>query len=126
MNVPLNLRYTPTHEWVREEGEEVTVGITDHAQHELTDIVFVELPEIGREVSAGEACCVVESTKVAADVYAPVSGKITASNTELDANPNWVNESPYEKGWLFRIAPSDRSELSKLKTPHEYAQSLES
>jgi glycine cleavage system H protein len=120
MNVPDGLRYTETHEWVRQEGNEVVVGITDFAQHELTDIVFVDLPEVGRELVAGEACCVVESTKVASDVYAPVSGKVVAVNTDLGGHPDLVNSSPYEGGWLIRIAASDPSQAGSLMAAGEY------
>lgn len=120
MNIPEDVKYTESHEWVRQDGEEVVVGVSDYAQHELTDIVFVELPEIGSEVEAGDAICVVESTKVASDVYAPVSGRITAVNEEIVDNPQWVNESPYEDGWLFRIAASDLSPLDGFKTAEEY------
>ena len=126
MNIPENLRYTESHEWVRSEDGEFVVGISDFAQHELTDIVFVELPDVDSEVSAKEACCVVESTKIAADIYAPVSGKIVAVNEELNDHPEWVNESPYEKGWLFRIAPSDESELDSLMNGPEYQSHLDS
>jgi glycine cleavage system H protein len=120
MNVPDGLKYTESHEWLRQEGEEVVVGISDYAQHELTDIVFVELPEVDSVVEAGDAICVVESTKVAADVYAPVSGTVIAVNEDLADNPQWVNESPYEKGWLFRIAASDLSPLDGFRTAAEY------
>lgn len=120
MNVPEGLCYTETHEWVRLEGLEAVVGITDFAQHELTDIVFVELPEVGREVQAREACCVVESTKVAADIYAPVTGTVAAINKELGSHPDWINESPFEKGWLFRLVPKNPEELQALKTAEAY------
>jgi glycine cleavage system H protein len=122
MNVPEGLKYTTSHEWARVEEGTVVIGVTDYAQHELTDIVFIELPDPGREVKAGEACCVVESTKVASDIYAPVSGKILAVNEELTENPNLVNESPYEKGWLFKIEAADLGELEKLKSHSEYAE----
>jgi glycine cleavage system H protein len=122
MNVPEGLKYTTSHEWARVEEGTVVVGVTDYAQHELTDIVFIELPDPGREVKAGEACCVVESTKVASDIYAPVSGKILAVNEELTENPNLVNESPYEKGWLFKIEAADLGELENLKSHSEYAE----
>jgi len=125
MNIPENLKYTESHEWVKSADGECTVGITDFAQHELTDIVFVDLPEEGSEVSAKEACCVVESTKIAADIYAPVSGKVTAVNEELNDHPEWVNESPYEKGWLFKIAPSDEEELDSLMNGAEYQSHLD-
>jgi glycine cleavage system H protein len=124
MNVPADLKYTESHEWVRIEGGEVVMGITDYAQHELTDVVFVDLPAVGSEVTAGDACCVVESTKVAADVYAPVSGKVVAVNTDLEANPELVNESPYEKGWLIRIATEDVSTLDSLKDANAYQQAI--
>lgn len=114
MNVPETLKYCETHEWARLEEGAVVVGISDFAQHELTDIVFVELPEVGRAVAAKEACCVVESTKVASDVYAPVAGTITAVNADLATHPDWINQSPYEKGWLFRIAPASPAELESL------------
>ena len=121
MNVPEELKYTTSHEWAKAEDGVVTVGVTDYAQHELTDIVFIELPELGVEVKAGEACCVVESTKVASDIYAPVSGKIVAVNEDLVDSPNFVNESPYEKGWLFKIEASDLGELDNLKSHSDYA-----
>lgn len=126
MQIPENLRYTESHEWVRTEGGEVVIGITDFAQHELTDIVFVDLPEVGSEVIAKDACCVVESTKIAADIYAPMSGKVVAINEELNDHPEWVNESPYEKGWLLRIAISDESELDALMNGPEYQTHLDS
>ncbi len=126
MSIPENLRYTESHEWVREDGGESVIGITDFAQHELTDIVFVDLPEVDSEVEAKKACCVVESTKIAADIYAPVSGKIVAVNEELNDHPEWVNESPYEKGWLVRIAPSDKSELDTLMNAADYQSHLDS
>lgn len=122
MNVPEGLKYTTSHEWAKAESGTVTVGITDYAQHELTDIVFVELPDPGREVKAGDACCIVESTKVASDIYAPVSGKILAVNEDLTDNPSFVNESPYEKGWLFKIEAADLGDLEKLKTHSEYTE----
>lgn len=124
MNVPENLRYTESHEWVRIEGDQVVVGITDFAQHELTDIVFVELPEVDREVTAKEACCVVESTKVAADIYSPVSGRISEVNRDLIDHPDWINNSPYEEGWLFRVALSDPAEVGNLKDPDQYGASI--
>ncbi|MCA9411126.1 MAG: glycine cleavage system protein GcvH [Candidatus Omnitrophica bacterium] len=126
MNIPENLKYTESHEWVLTSDGEFVVGISDFAQHELTDIVFVDLPEVGSEFSAKDACCVVESTKIAADIYAPVSGKITAVNEELNDHPEWVNESPYDKGWLFKIEPSDESDLDSLMNSAEYQSHLDS
>src|SRR5512144_640518 len=101
MNIPTNLRYAKTHEWVRVEGPVAVVGITDHAQHELTDVVYVELPAVGRDLEAGKECAVVESVKAASDIYAPVSGEIVAVNEELSHAPELINQDPYGKGWLF-------------------------
>ena len=117
MNVPDDLRYANTHEWLRADG---TVGITDHAQHELTDVVFVDLPAVGKEVKAGEVACVVESVKAASDIYAPVSGKIVAVNSEVSGDPALVNTDPYGKGWLFKIEPSNASERDALKDAAGY------
>jgi glycine cleavage system H protein len=117
MNVPDDLRYANTHEWLRADG---TVGITDHAQHELTDVVFVDLPTVGKEVKAGEVACVVESVKAASDIYAPVSGKIVAVNSEVSGNPALVNTDPYGKGWLFKIESSNTSERGALKDAAGY------
>ena len=103
---PEDRSYTPTHEWVMVDGEELVVGITDHAQSELTDIVFVDLPAVGRSVAAGEGVLVLESVKTVADVYAPVPGTITAANAELKKHPEWINQDPYGKGWIYRIRAS--------------------
>jgi glycine cleavage system H protein len=106
--VPEDLKYTREHEWIRVEGDgTVVVGITDHAQHQLGELVFVELPEQGRALGAGEACAVVESVKAASDVYAPVAGTVTAVNAALTGEPNLVNASPFADGWLFRLRPAD-------------------
>lgn len=113
-NVPEDLKYAASHEWVRVEGETATVGITDHAQHELTDVVFVELPAVGRELRAGEGCAVVESVKTASDVYAPLSGTVTAVNEALAANPGLVNSEPYGAGWFFRLRLTQPAELARL------------
>ena len=118
MNVPKNLRYAKTHEWVRAEGDVAVVGITDHAQHELTDIVYVELPEIGARVEAGKECAVVESVKAASDIYAPVTGDIVAINEELSSAPELLNDDPYGKGWMFKVKVS---ELGELLSPDDYA-----
>lgn len=105
--VPEELRYTADHEWVRREADgSVVVGITDHAQQQLGELVFVELPEIGREVAAHEACAVVESVKAASDVYAPLAGRVIAVNEALAAEPGLVNASPYAEGWLLRLEPA--------------------
>lgn len=103
-NTPTTLKYAASHEWLAADGK---VGITDHAQEQLGDVVYVELPEVGREVQAGEAVAVVESVKTASDIYAPASGKIVAVNEELSGSPEKVNESPYEGGWLFQIEVSE-------------------
>jgi len=101
-NVPSDLKYAKSHEWVRAAGDVATVGITDHAQHELTDVVFVELPELGRKLKVGEACAVVESVKTASDIYSPVSGEVTEVNKKVVENPGLVNTDPYGGGWFFK------------------------
>ena len=121
MNIPKNLRYAKTHEWVRVEGDIAIVGITDHAQHELTDIVYVELPATGTRVEAAKECAVVESVKAASDIYAPVSGDIVAINEELPNTPELVNDDPYGKGWMFKVKLSDPGELNDLLSPDDYA-----
>jgi glycine cleavage system H protein len=106
-NVPADLRYTKSHEWVRSLADgTVEVGITDHAQHTLGDLVFVEVPQAGRKLQAGEPCAVVESVKAAADVYAPLAGEITAGNERLTSQPETVNAQPYGAGWLLRLRPA--------------------
>lgn len=109
-----DLKYTKTHEWVKLEGNKATIGITDHAQHELTDIVFVELPSIGKEIKKGEELCVVESVKSVSEVYAPISGKIVAVNKKLDDTPEIINNSPYDNGWLVQIELKDPAEANML------------
>ena len=116
-NIPSDLKYTKSHEWVRVSGDTATVGITDHAQHELTDIVFVELPEVGRKVKSGEACAVVESVKTASDIYSPVSGEILETNKAVVDNPALVNTEPYAGGWFFKIKLSNPAELNALLSP---------
>lgn len=114
-NIPADLKYLESHEWVRVESDgTLTVGISDHAQAALGDLVFVEVPEAGRKVKAGEGFAVVESVKAASDVYSPVSGEVIAANPELNATPELVNQDPYGAGWLIKVRPSDPSELSKL------------
>jgi glycine cleavage system H protein len=119
-NIPSDLRYAKTHEWVRVAGEFATVGITDHAQHELTDVVFVELPPVGRKVKAGEACAVVESVKTASDIYAPISGEVVEVNSSLADNPGLVNSGPYADGWFFKVKLANPSEVSNLLPPETY------
>lgn len=120
-NIPTELKYRKSHEWVRDEGDgTVTVGISDHAQQALGDLVFVEIPEVGRELSAGEACAVVESVKAASDVYSPVSGAVTAANDALSGSPEIVNQDPYGAGWIARIRLSDPAELDGLLAASQY------
>ncbi|HEY5101830.1 MAG TPA: glycine cleavage system protein GcvH [Steroidobacteraceae bacterium] len=105
--IPTDLRYTKSHEWLRDLPDgSVEIGITEHAQHELGDLVFVEVPEVGRLLSAGEACAVVESVKAASDVYCPLAGEVTAGNPALAASPELVNQDPFGRGWLLRLRPA--------------------
>lgn len=120
--VPDDLRYTKTHEWVRVEGDVATVGITDHAQAQLTDIVFVDLPAAGKAVAKGASVLVLESVKTVADVYAPGSGTVAAANPELKAHPEYVNQDPYGKGWLYRLKLSSPIDPAELLTPEAYRQ----
>jgi len=122
--VPSDLKYAKSHEWVRVSGEAGTVGITDHAQHELTDIVFVELPAVGRTVKAGEACAVVESVKTASDIYSPVSGEIIEVNPAVVDNPALVNTEPHTGGWLFKLKLSAPAELGALLSPADYEKQI--
>lgn len=123
-NIPSDLRYAKSHEWARVTGDTVTVGITDHAQHELTDVVFVELPQVGRTVKAGESCAVVESVKTASDIYSPVSGEIAEVNTATSDNPALVNTDPYGQGWLFKLRKANAGEFDELLTPDQYQQQI--
>jgi glycine cleavage system H protein len=107
-------RYAKSHEWVRMEGEYAIIGVSDYAQHLLSDVVYVELPEVGDTVTAEQAMGTVESVKAAEDVLAPITGEVTEVNTELEDNPEWVNEDPYGKAWLVRITPSDPSQFVSL------------
>ncbi|MDN4594044.1 glycine cleavage system protein GcvH [Polycladomyces subterraneus] len=121
MNLPKELRYSEEHEWVKEEGDnKVRVGITDFAQSELGDIVFVELPEVGTEVTAGEPFGSVESVKTVSELYAPVSGKVVEVNGDLEDAPEKVNESPYGDGWMIVVEMSDPSDLDKLLSAEKY------
>ena len=123
-NVPSDLKYAKSHEWVRVDGPVATMGITDHAQHELTDVVFVELPAQGRDLKAGDACAVVESVKTASDVYAPVSGKVVEINQAVVDDPALVNAEPYGKGWFCKIQLSQPSELNNLLNAAEYGKQV--
>ncbi len=119
-NVPANLKYTEQHEWLKLDGDVATVGITDHAQSALGDLVFVELPAKGRQVKAGEAFVVVESVKAASEVYAPISGEVVEVNDALSGNPALINSAPYDGGWICKIRATDKAELSKLLEPAAY------
>ena len=118
--IPKDLKYAKTHEWVRVAGDVATVGITDHAQHELTDVVFVELPDVGKMIKAGDACAVVESVKTANDIYSPVSGEVTEANSSVVADPALVNSDPYEAGWFYKIKLANPAELNELLSPEQY------
>jgi glycine cleavage system H protein len=120
MNVPADLRYAKTHEWIRVEGDTVTVGITDHAQTELTDIVYAEPPKVGTEVQAGATAAVAESVKAASDIYSPLSGTVTEVNSELSANPALLNTDPFGQGWIYRMKASSPAEVEALLTPEAY------
>lgn len=124
MNVPKNLKYAKTHEWVRFEGEIAVIGITHHAQEELTDIVYVETPAVDAEVEAGKTCAVVESVKAASDIYAPVSGDVVAVNEDLATQPELINEDPFGKGWLFKVKMRDPAEVNDLLSPDDYAHEI--
>lgn len=124
MNTPKELRYSEEHEWVKVEGEQVRVGITDFAQHELGDIVFVELPEVGDTVTVNEPFGSVESVKTVSELYAPISGKVVAVNEDLSDSPEFVNESPYEKAWMIVVEPSDAGEMDSLMTAEQYEEMI--
>jgi glycine cleavage system H protein len=123
-NIPSDLKYAKSHEWVRVSGDTATVGITDHAQEELTDVVFVELPAVQRQVKAGEALAVVESVKTASDIYSPVSGTILEINKAVVDNPALVNTEPYAGGWFYKIKLSDASEVGALLSPEDYKKQI--
>ena len=120
MNVPDDRFYTESHEWIKQEGDNVRVGITDHAQAELTDVVFVELPKIDRSVNAKEAIAVVESVKAASDIYAPIKGKVVDANKALESNPALINTDPFGEGWIFVLKIENADDLKQLKDPAGY------
>ncbi|TMW72455.1 glycine cleavage system protein GcvH [Alteribacter natronophilus] len=124
MSLPKEFKYSDEHEWVKDEGERVRIGITDFAQSELGDIVFVELPEVGDEVEANEPFGSVESVKTVSELYAPLSGKVVEVNEDLEDSPEFVNESPYEKAWMIVVEPSDPSEQDKLMTADQYEEMI--
>jgi glycine cleavage system H protein len=124
-NIPADLQYTKSHEWVRQvQNGAVEIGITDHAQSALGDLVFVEVPDVGRALHAGEACAVVESVKAASDVYSPLGGKVTSSNGTLASQPELLNQDPYGAGWLFRLQTSTPADSSALLSAAAYASFL--
>lgn len=120
MNIPQDLKYTKTHEWIKVDGNKAKIGITDFAQHEITDIVHMELPEIGKQVKKGQPAAVVESVKSAFDIYAPLTGKVIEINDSVLGTPETVNQSPYEKGYLFVIEFADEKELDDLLKADDY------
>jgi len=122
--VPADLKYAKSHEWVRISGDTAVVGITDHAQHELTDVVFAELPAVGRKVKAGEACAVVESVKTASDIYSPISGEVVEANKSIVDNPALVNTDPFGAGWFYKIKLSQPAEANSLLSPGDYAKQI--
>lgn len=125
--IPSELRYTKSHEWIRRmEDGHFEVGITDHAQDQLGDMVFVELPEVGGTINTGDECAVVESVKAASDVYAPLNGEIVEINTDLEDNPGLVNQSPYADGWLYRLMPDDADDWNELLDADAYQELLDS
>ncbi|MDR6936834.1 glycine cleavage system protein GcvH [Luteibacter sp. 3190] len=124
--IPGDLKFAKSHEWVRvEQDGTVTVGISDHAQEALGDLVYVELPEVGAEVEAGKGAAVVESVKAASDIYAPVSGEVIAVNSDLSDKPETINEDAWDAGWIFKLKIKDKSELDNLLTADEYADQVE-
>jgi glycine cleavage system H protein len=114
------LKYTDNHEWLKIERDTAKIGITDYAQSQLTDIVFVELPEVGKEIKKGDELCVVESVKSVSEIYAPVSGKVVNINKQLEETPETINESPYDEGWLVEIEVTDKSEVEGLLDANSY------
>ncbi|KKI93381.1 glycine cleavage system protein H [Bacillus sp. SA1-12] len=122
MNTPKELRYSEEHEWVKVEGDKVRIGITDFAQSELGDIVFVELPQVGDEIQADEPFGSVESVKTVSELYAPISGKVVEINEDLDDSPEFVNESPYEKAWMIVIEPANVADVENLMTAEQYVE----
>ncbi len=125
MEIPSELHYTRDHEWLRTEGEEATVGITDYAQSELGDIVYIELPEVGVDVVQGKTFGAVEAVKAAADLFAPVSGEVTAVNGSLDQSPELINQSPYDDGWLIKVRLAKPGEVETLLSADDYRKLIE-
>ena len=125
MSVPTDLKFTKDHEWVRIEGDTATFGVSDHAQEALGDIVFVELPEVGRSIDAGEAYGVVESVKAVSDVYAPVAGEVIEINEALESEPDLVNSDAYGTGWIIKVKISENNDSAELMNPDEYTEFLD-
>lgn len=125
MNIPDNLFYAKTHEWAKKEGDKVFVGITDYAQHEITDIVHVELPEVGKNFTQAQACAVVESVKSAFDIYCPVSGTVVEINEELLSSPELINQDPYGKGYFFVIKMNNEKEFENLMSAQDYQKTIQ-
>ncbi len=125
-NIPTELKYTKTHEWVsRDEDDVITIGITDHAQHALGDIVFIELPEVGIQLHAGEEFGVIESVKAASDLYGPIAGEVVAVNANVAGTPGLINTDPYHEGWLIKIQPDDIDEWDELMDSEDYESKIE-
>jgi len=125
MNVPDDLLYTESHEWIKREGDKIRIGITDHAQSELTDVVFVELPKVDRQANAKEAIAVVESVKAASDIYAPVKGTVVEANKALESDPGLINREPFGQGWLFVMKIDNPDDLKNLKDAAAYKKQIE-
>src|SRR5881227_2392160 len=124
MNVPDDLLYTESHEWIKREGDNVRIGITDHAQSELTDVVYVELPKMDRQANAKEAIAVVESVKAASDIYAPVKGTVVEVNKALEGNPALINTDPFGEGWIFVVKMDNAGDLKQLKDAESYKKQI--
>lgn len=124
MNHPSELKYAATHEWVKIEGDLIVTGISDHAQDALGDLVYVEAPEVGRQLTAGEQAGVVESVKTASDIHAPITGEVVEINTDLEDDPDFVNDDPYGKGWIYKIRPDNIADIEKLLSSAEYEAGL--
>lgn len=124
-DVPTDLRYTDSHEWVRSEGDGLyTIGITEHAQAMLGDVVFVEMPEMGNHFQAGDSIALIESVKAASDIYSPISGEVVAMNQELEDSPHFVNEEPYADGWILQIKAADSADYQALRSAEQYAANI--
>ena len=124
MNHPSELKYVSTHEWVKVEGDLVITGISDHAQDALGDLVYVEAPDVGQKITAGQQAGVVESVKTASDIHAPVSGEVVEINAALEDDPDFVNDDPYGKGWIYKIKPNNMADVEKLLSSSEYEAGL--